>query len=76
MGHDINRGILEFSEGKPMGKGGLRWLKIHLANKIGKDKLPLDDRAKYAESIMDVVHKCAEDPKSNTFWLDEAENPW
>jgi len=41
MGADLARGILEFAEGKELGTHGLRWLKIHLANKIGKDKLPL-----------------------------------
>jgi len=41
MGPDINRGMLEFSEGKPIGKQGLWWLKVQLANKFGKDKLPL-----------------------------------
>lgn len=35
MGADINRGLLEFAEGKPLGKDGLYWLKVHLANKIG-----------------------------------------
>lgn len=69
MGADLNRGMLEFSKAKPLGKKGLWWLKIHLANKIGKDKLPLEERAQYAESIMDTVHKCAEDPKNNLEWL-------
>ncbi len=41
MGPDINRGMLSFSEGKRLGKEGLWWLKVHLANKFGKDKLPL-----------------------------------
>lgn len=75
MGADISRGILEFAEGAPLGESGIRWLKIHLANKIGKDKLPLDDRVAYIDSIIDEVHKCAEDPWNNTFWL-ESENPW
>jgi DNA-directed RNA polymerase len=35
MGADINRGLLEFAEGKPLGNDGLYWLKVHLANKIG-----------------------------------------
>ena len=69
MGADLNRGMLEFSKAKPLGKKGLWWLKIHLANKIGKDKLPLEERAQYAESILDTVHKCAEDPKNNLEWL-------
>jgi len=50
-------------------------LKIHLANKIGKDKLPLEERVAYVDSIIEEVHKCAEDPRNNTFWLD-SENPW
>lgn len=75
MGNDLNRGILEFSEGKPLGEDGLYWLKIDLANKIGKDKLSLEDRVKYAESIIDTVHRCAEDPKNNLEWLD-SDNPW
>ncbi len=49
--------------------------KIHLANVIGKDKLPLDQREKYCENIIDTVHKCATDPYKNHEWL-ESENPW
>ena len=45
MGADINRGLLEFSKSKPLGENGLFWLKVHLANKIGQDKLPLYQRA-------------------------------
>ena len=75
LGSDINRGLLEYSESKPLGKSGLRWMKIHLANVIGKDKLPLDQRVNYVDSIMDTVHKCAKDPYKNTEWLD-SENPW
>jgi len=59
MGPDINRGMLLFSDGKKLGKDGLYWLKVHLANKFGKDKLPLDDRAKFSESIIETVHRVA-----------------
>lgn len=41
MGADLARGLLEFSEGVELGEGGLRWLKIHLGNLMGKDKLPM-----------------------------------
>jgi DNA-directed RNA polymerase len=75
MGADLNRGLLEFAEAKELGEGGLRWLKIHLANTIGQDKLPLDGRAIYAESIMDTVHRCARDPKNELEWL-QSDNPW
>lgn len=42
IGADISRGLLEFSDGKELGINGLKWLKIHLANKMGKDKLSLN----------------------------------
>ncbi|KAL9262688.1 DNA-directed RNA polymerase 1B, mitochondrial-like protein [Drosera capensis] len=32
LGSDLCQGILEFAEGRPLGKSDLRWLKIHLAN--------------------------------------------
>lgn len=75
MGPDLNRGMLLFSDGKALGKDGLFWLKVHLANKFGKDKLPLNERAKFAESIIETVHRVAEDPKNKLDWL-QAENPW
>lgn len=75
LGSDLNRGLLEYAESKPLGKNGLKWLKVHLANNIGKDKLPLDQREKYIDSIMDTVHKCAKDPYKNLEWLD-SENCW
>jgi DNA-directed RNA polymerase, mitochondrial len=75
MGADLNRGMLLFTESKPIGERGLWWLKVHLSNKIGKDKLPLDERAAYADSIMDMVHRVADDPKNNLEWL-QAESPW
>ena len=48
---------------------------MHLANKWGKDKLPLEERAKFSESMEDVIHRCADDPNNNLEWL-QAENPW
>ncbi|ONM56489.1 DNA-directed RNA polymerase 3 chloroplastic [Zea mays] len=35
LGSDLCRGVLEYAEGRPLGKYGLCWLKIHLANKYG-----------------------------------------
>ena len=75
MGPDPNRGMLEFTEEKEIGERGLWWIKVHLANKMGKDKLPLQERAEYAESIMDDMHRIADDPKNNLDWL-QAESPW
>lgn len=76
VGNDLCRGLLEYSTEKPLGERGLRWLKIHLANVIGKDKLTLDQREEYINLIIDTVHKCAKDPFNNQeLWID-TENPW
>merc|ERR1711935_1036559 len=36
---DICRGLLMFGEAKPLGKEGLYWLKVNLANLLGKNKI-------------------------------------
>ena len=68
MGADLSRGLLEFAEGKPIGPNGIRWLKIHTANKMGQDKLSIEDRIKYVETMMPLIRKCAEDPLKNKEW--------
>lgn len=49
MGYDIARGLLSFSKGEKLGENGFYWLKVHLANKAGKDKLSFEERVKYVE---------------------------
>ncbi|KAI4357946.1 hypothetical protein L6164_001860 [Bauhinia variegata] len=48
LGSDLCRGILEFAEGRPLGKSGLRWLKIHLANLYADQ--PLEGRRWWLEA--------------------------
>lgn len=62
MGADISRGLLQYSDGKALGKRGLYWLKIHFANKMGKDKLSLKEREEYTESMLPWIHRIAKDP--------------
>ena len=35
LGSDVIRGVLELGAGLPLGKRGLFWLKVHLANLNG-----------------------------------------
>ena len=75
IGNDLARGLLEFAEGKPLGEAGFQWLKIHLANKMGHDKLPIADRLKIVQDMMPEIEKMAKDPVNNRQWL-SYEDQW
>ena len=77
-----------FYEGKPLGTRGLRWLKIHVANVYGKDKMKLDEREQFAENNLESIFDSADNPlevptrrdlvlthQGKKWWLD-AEDPW
>ena len=75
IGNDLSRGLMEFANGKPLGKRGFFWLKIHLANKMGYDKLPIEDRLQIVETLMPEIKNMAQNPVENQKWL-EYEDPW
>jgi DNA-directed RNA polymerase len=60
MGNDLCRGLLLFADGKPLGKKGLRWLKIHCANLMGKDKEKLDNKVMFIENNLEKIYKMAD----------------
>lgn len=75
MGADMARGLLTFSHGKPLGEAGLRWLKIHLANLFGVDKVSRAERVAFAEENVERVRAVAAAPLEERWWL-EADSPW
>ncbi|OEL29363.1 DNA-directed RNA polymerase 2B, chloroplastic/mitochondrial [Dichanthelium oligosanthes] len=78
LGSDLCRGILEFSEGRPLGESGLRWLKIHLANLYagGVDKLSYDGRIAFAENHLEDIFDSADSPLEGKRWWLGAEDPF
>ncbi|KAL5996080.1 DNA-directed RNA polymerase 1B, mitochondrial [Asimina triloba] len=78
LGSDLCRGILEFAEGRPLGKLGLRWLKIHLANLYagGVDKLSYDGRIAFTENHLDDIFDSADRPLEGRRWWLGAEDPF
>ncbi|EEF28786.1 DNA-directed RNA polymerase 2B, chloroplast/mitochondrial precursor, putative [Ricinus communis] len=78
LGSDLCRGILEFAEGRPLGKSGLRWLKIHLANLFagGVDKLSYDGRIAFTENHLDDIFDSADRPLEGKRWWLNAEDPF
>ncbi|OVA15329.1 DNA-directed RNA polymerase [Macleaya cordata] len=78
LGSDLCRGILEFAEGRPLGKSGLRWLKIHLANlyACGVDKLSYEGRIAFTENHLDDIFDSADRPLEGKRWWLDAEDPF
>ncbi|XP_077237659.1 DNA-directed RNA polymerase 1B, mitochondrial-like [Tasmannia lanceolata] len=78
LGSDLCRGILEFAEGRPLGKSGLRWLKIHLANLYagGVDKFSHDGRLAFTENHLEEIFDSADRPLEGKRWWLGAEDPF
>ncbi|XP_048228185.1 DNA-directed RNA polymerase 3, chloroplastic [Ricinus communis] len=78
LSSDLCRGILEFAEGRPLGKSGLRWLKIHLANLYsgGVEKLSHDGRLAFVEDHLADIFDSAENPVNGNHWWLTAEDPF
>lgn len=76
IGDDLSRGLLMFGEGKELGDTGLRWLKIHLSNLCGVDKVSFDAREKFADDHTSEICDSADFPLKGKKWWLQAEEPW
>jgi DNA-directed RNA polymerase len=70
QGQDAAKGLLEFAEGKPLGETGLTWLRIHLANCFGVDKVSYEDRILWTMMHEEQIKAVANDPLGNLFWTE------
>jgi len=78
LGSDICRGLLKFAETKALGKRGFYWLKVHLANLFGVNKMSFDDRVRWTEHNMSKIIAAAHKPldeATRDWWLN-ADEPW
>ncbi|CAM9263757.1 unnamed protein product [Scytosiphon promiscuus] len=76
LGSDFSRGVLVFDEARPLGERGLYWLKVHLANLFGEDKVSFDDRVAFVEQHLEKVRDSALRPLDGDGWWKEADSPW
>jgi DNA-directed RNA polymerase len=76
QGRDLERGLLEFSEGDEMTDDGAWWLKIHLANTCGKDKESLEERIRWADLNSDWFCRIAASPLDTVREWGKADAPW
>nr|CAG8491107.1 12082_t:CDS:10 [Entrophospora candida] len=76
LGDDLCRGLLLFDEAKPIGKSGLKWLKIQIANLAGHDKASFDERLKFTEDKLELIMDSADKPLTGKCWWQTTEDPW
>lgn len=78
LSSDLCRGVLEFAKGQPLGRSGLRWLKIHLANLYagGIEKLSHDGRLGFVDNHLNDIFDSAENPIGGNRWWLTAEDPF
>jgi len=73
---DLARGLLQFADGKQIGQRGIFWLKVHIANLFGVDKVSFEERITWVESYMDALLDSAVRPFDGELFWTTAENPW
>eukprot|EP00794_Sanderia_malayensis_P016234 gene16234-17872_t len=77
LGSDVARGMLVFGRGRPLGKDGLDWLKIHLVNLHGsKKKASLKERVEYANEMIEEIMDSADNPMNGRKWWQAGDEPW
>ncbi|PRP84512.1 DNA-dependent RNA polymerase [Planoprotostelium fungivorum] len=76
LGNDMCRSLMLFAEGKPLGEEGLDWIKIHLANLYGMDKIPFSERIQFVDKNMDKIRASVENPLDGDRWWLKADSPW
>src|SRR4051794_13223937 len=76
LGNDLCRGLLLFKDAKPLGKNGLTWLKIQIANLSGNDKVSFADRIEFTENHLEDIKDSAKNPLNGKCWWKKAEDPW
>lgn len=76
IGNDLCRGLLMFADAKPLGKAGLRWLRIHISNVFGYDKASFGEREQFAIDHMEDIRDSVDRPLDGNRWWLKADDPW
>lgn len=78
QGHDLARGLLLFANAKPILKAnrGDYWLALQVANMMGRDKIPSEERVEWVHENRDQWRLVAKDPVANHTVWSRAKKPW
>ena len=77
QGADHIRAMLKFSNGKRLGREGIRWTAINGANKYGFDKVSYNDRVRWCIDNREHIQEVVQEPTSSRArsFLAEADKP-
>lgn len=76
QGDDIQKALLMFAEGKPLGEDGADWLAIHIANLFGVDKVPFDERIAWVKEHDALLVDSGENPLDGARLWTQADSPY
>ncbi len=75
QGSDLAKSVLHFAEKKPLGRDGVFWLKVAVANHFGYDKERFVDRARWTEQHWAAIERALDAPEDYPeVWGNDA--PW
>lgn len=75
QGSDLAKASLHFAVKKPLGKRGLYWLRVSIANSFGFDKKKLDIRAQWTVDNWDDIERGLDNPEDSDIFR-KADSPW
>lgn len=76
QGDDIQKAMLRFADGKPLGEDGVDWLAIHIANLFGIDKVPFEERIAWVEEHDALLVDSGEQPLDGARLWSQADSPY
>lgn len=65
QGSDLAKSVLHFHEKKPLGKRGVYWLKVAVANSFGFDKERFDKRAAWTDENWHLIERALAAPEDS-----------
>jgi DNA-directed RNA polymerase, mitochondrial len=76
QGDDLAKGLIQLSDGVPLGETGAYWLAVHGANSFGVDKVSFEERVQWVLEHHSSILEAAVNPADGTRWWAQADSPW
>lgn len=76
QGDDLQKSLLMFAEGKPLGPEGPMWLAIHIANLFGVDKVGFKERVQWVFDHEELILDSARNPLDGERFWTTADSPY